>query len=231
MHDPSRLADTESGDALRLLRAARDVPAAPSDALERTLASLGVPAVGKVAAVTSLTMAKYLVLGALIGGGAAALVATQEASGPVPPLPLRAASSPQAERVPSATAEAKPVAAEPPAASGAPATVKRASIPSPSRAPVTLGASLGEENQQLDRVRKLVTSGAAIEALTALDEYDSRFRPGQLAPEAALLRVRAYMLAGRRQAARQLAQQLLQSRPAGDYASRVREAAGLEEGR
>jgi hypothetical protein len=231
MREPSRLIDVESGTALQLLRAASDVPDPPADALKQTLLSLGVSAPGQLVAGTSVGVAKYVFIGIAAGFGAsAALVGAQGAvtpppasvarSGPLPGAPSKAAPDRSIGGAP-----APPVSVT---SSRARSSIHQPSIASPaSSQEVDRGPSLAEENQYMNRARALLAGGQSGGALAVLDEYNARFREGQLAPEAALLHVRAYAAAGNAQAARELAERLLQRAPTGDYAARVREAAGL----
>jgi hypothetical protein len=231
MTDPARLADLETGQALELLRAAREVPGAPPGAVEQTLLSLGVgapaAAVSATATMSSLAVAKWVLLGVAIGTGASATVVSlrQPPNAAVPQRAVtRAAPSiPSSATVWGPTESATPLPTFPSASSSLSAP-SPASSPTAAREPATLAGEIA----RLDGARAALARGNAVGALSLLDEYDARYPSGQLAPEAALLRARALMAAGNVEAARRLARLLLQQATDEAYAERVRETIGEE---
>jgi hypothetical protein len=224
MSDPSRLVNMEQGQALRMLRASQDVPPPPAGAVEQTLLGLGVGA-PTTSAVTALSIVKWVTLGMVVGAAASASIVGQQGSPETP-----AVNQPAVSRPPAAASFVSPLVQLEPRPSvsrstPAPPVAAPSPIPSPTRSGGP--SALSVETAQLDRVRSAIAAGQASNALTLLDEYDARFSAGQLVPEAALLRVRALTAAGRSEAARALALDLLRGSPDAELAARIREAAGL----
>lgn len=223
MNDPRRLIDVERGRALELLRAARDVAPAPPGAVEQTLQGLATAAsAGSVSLVATL---KWMALGMTVGVGVSGLVAVTTRGEPA----AVSSSSPArtASFVASARAAPQPQVVEsvaPPAPSPRTSTVVRQRSPSLSAPSTALAAEVAE----LERARTLLSQGDSDRTLGVLDEYASRFAQPQLAPEAALLRIRALSAGGRVEAARELARRLLMGNPSPEYATQVRKAAGVE---
>jgi hypothetical protein len=235
MKDPTRLINTETGDALSLLRAASQVPAAaPPHVLGQTLGALGVGTVAPVAmgAASSFTVIKALAVGVAIGAGASGVAVKLSEPKPVASASAAARSAASDTRraavpeVPSL----RPQPAEPAheeAAEPAPTPMVERAAPTV-RAPQAAPApSLATEIAQLDRARQALATGQPHQALAILDEH-GRQSTTQLGPEASLLRVRALAAAGKRDAAQDLARRLLESATDARYAARLREAAGLE---
>jgi len=219
MGEPKRLLELEQGEALRLLRAAQAVSAPPSDALARAMLELGVAAPSAAtAAATGPLVLKWLALGVAVGVGATAGIAALRpaATAPRPSAPANS-SRPASSTIASALSlPSAPTAA--PSASSVAVRQRRAATP-----------GLAAEIAQLERARRALSEARPSNALAALDEYAVQFRAGQLAPEAALLRVQTLAALGRTRAARALAEQLLEQAHDSDYARRVREAAGLRQ--
>lgn len=233
MNELEHLLDDDDAPGFALLRAARDVPGPPEGALEQTLSGLGVggtalaaTAGAKAGTASWASVGKWLAAGVALGvAGSAGVTAVQEWQRPQAtvqrtnsvalPSPAHSATTQPAHEQPPAPALS---AAPAPAASSGRAA--RGVLPArDSKAP-----GLAAEIERLDQVHHALTRADARAALAALDTYDAEFRGGQLAPEAALLRVRALVAAGQAAAGRELAERLILVSPDPDYAARLREA-------
>lgn len=190
MTDPRPLIEETTDELERaLLREARDVGASP-ELRRSTLAALGLGA--PVPTPPRLLRAGALkILGAslILGVGVAAYFAShREASRPVVPsssAPTALLAPPPPPILPASIAP-PPEAAPPP--SVAIASVRpHASAPPPKP---SAASSLTIETTLIDRARQALYAGDKEAALRALDDYDSRFPAGVLAPEAKRLRAR-----------------------------------------
>jgi len=81
--------------------------------------------------------------------------------------------------------------------------------------------SLGEETKALDRVREALDTHRSSDGFQLLDDYRRRFPQGRLRPEAVILRLAALLQAGRHQAAKGLADQLLSDETYAAYVPRI----------
>lgn len=236
MNELEHLLDDEHAPGFALLRAARDVPSPPAGALEQTLAGLGVggtalAATGgaKAAAASWASVGKWLAAGVALGvAGSAGVAAVQEWQRPQATVqrPTSVALPPPSHSATTQPAHEPALARAPSAAPAPTASSERAArgaLPVlDSKAP-----GLAAEIERLDQARHALTRADARAALAALDAYDAEFRSGQLAPEAALLRVRALVAAGQTAAARELAERLILRSTDPDYAARLREATNV----
>ena len=133
----------------------------------------------------------------------------------LPSAPAR----PATPRAPSPGARAATSPAEPPPASSAsiPPPASSASIPPPASS-----ASIAREVELLDAVKAKLGAGDASGAARTLDAYDGEFPRGTLRPEATVLRIRALLARGDREAAVALGDEFLASHATGVHAKRVR---------
>jgi hypothetical protein len=86
----------------------------------------------------------------------------------------------------------------------------------------SLASSLREETMQLDRARALISALDPGAGLLALDRYATAFPRGALAPEAALLRIKALVMKGDRARARALARSFMTERPRDPHIEELR---------
>jgi hypothetical protein len=86
----------------------------------------------------------------------------------------------------------------------------------------SLASSLREETMLLDRARALIFAGDPGAGLLALDGYATAFPRGALAPEAALLRIKALVMTGDRARARALARSFMAERPRDPHIEELR---------
>lgn len=154
-------------------------------------------------------------------------------SPPAPPAPLPTAppepvafpvdqaqpAAPVAPRIVRGAPLPEPAAAAP--ASPLPDTDPAASAPQPSAATASQ-ARLVAELGALEVARRALASGEPAAALRSLDDYDQRFTPPLLGQEATVLRIEAWIAAGRVDIARKLAGAMLAAQPGSPYATRVR---------
>ena len=82
--------------------------------------------------------------------------------------------------------------------------------------------SLRDEIALLEGVRASLAAADIASALRSLERHDAQFPSGALVDEAAVLRVKALMSAGRRDEARRFAQQFSATHPTSTYVSRMR---------
>jgi hypothetical protein len=83
-------------------------------------------------------------------------------------------------------------------------------------------SSLREETVLLDRARAVIVAGDPGAGLVALDRYTATFPRGALAPEAALLRIKALVMSGDRSRARALARSFMAARPRDPHIEELR---------
>jgi len=106
--------------------------------------------------------------------------------------------------------------------------------PGVARAPAAQGTAfpnssadtVAEEVTALDRARAALASGDGKGALARLDAYEGRYSNGTLAPEAAVLRVRALVQLGRSREARAAVDAFVRAHPGTPQASRLRALVG-----
>lgn len=246
MREPRRLEQVGHVAVRTLMRAGRaELPSA--ELYRSTLVALGVAAsattvlassmvakaaaaatstqavAGSATAGTALLMAKWTAVGlatAVAVSGAA--VATYEATAPAPPaarttsteagsraarrpLPASVTPSPSSAPVEPSVATDRPVVREP----------AFRDVPS-------MSSELDRELARLGRARSLLASGAADEALAALDSYDRDLPGGHLRAEAMYLRMEALCQQGNRTAAQNAARRLLYAYPKGPHAAKAR---------
>jgi outer membrane protein assembly factor BamD (BamD/ComL family) len=92
--------------------------------------------------------------------------------------------------------------------------------------PAPLTSRVGDEVSSLDEARAALRRGDAATALRLLDAHDARFAGGDLAQEAALVRVQTLVSQGDDARAAAAAKRFLQVYPASPYAPSVRRIAG-----
>lgn len=204
MSDPTRL--LEGGDPLsrRLLESAEaDRPA--SSAARTTLVALGLTAPVAAAAAAPVVAAAHQGTLATVLGSVTAKVA----------IAITAAA------VASATVVALAPKAPPRAAPHAPVTVK---APAPISAPNVAVSSLVAESTLLRGAADALAANDAARALAALDEHATRFPRGQLAEEAAALRVEALDASGDANAARAALEQFHARYPDSPFAPVIKAA-------
>ncbi len=84
---------------------------------------------------------------------------------------------------------------------------------------------LSQEVAFLDAARQMVGTNPA-GTLRALDDYQSQFPHGDLAPEALVLRIEALVRSGQRPAADELAREYLARNPGSPHARKIRALLG-----
>jgi len=150
--------------------------------------------------------------------------ASQTASAAAPDLLVPAGSVPVA-RAPTGSPEPRVVAPN----SSSPVAVPRPGSSLGSFAVDTRESSasaLAAETQRLEAARRALADGRATLALTTLTSYERDFPRGVLRPEALVLKVRALVAAGDRQAAEALGRRLIAQAPTSGHADAVRAALG-----
>lgn len=192
MTDPRPLLEETTDELERtLLREAREGTASP-ELRRRTLMALGLGAPAANPPRNPLLRGGALKLAGavlIVGAGVLVYLASRREA---PRLPARDAVAPThvAEVPPPVpSASVAPVALAPAPTPSTVASVRphaSAAVPRPSA-----GSSLALETALIDRARQALYAGDKEAALRALDDYDSRFPAGVLAPEAKKLRVRA----------------------------------------
>ena len=247
MSDPKRLLDEETGLGQRLLLEARTVPPPPKHLLRRTLAAVsaagglapaasaasGLASEASVLAPAGASLAKSgvliigkwavggLAMGALVTSGGMLLRQPPERS-----VPSAVSLAGQPMVVPAHEAPNSPQAR--PSAPPAMAPTTRPATPPASNPGHLPLRRLGEEARSLDEASAALARGDPELALHLLDRHGREFPNGQLAPEAALVRLQALKLKGDHAAADTLARQLSSHQPNSRYADRVREIVGQE---
>jgi hypothetical protein len=102
----------------------------------------------------------------------------------------------------------------------------RAPMPQGTAFPNAGADTVAEEVTALDRARAALAAGDAAGALARLDAYARRYRRGTLAPEAAVLRVRALVQLGRSREAREAVDAFVRAYPGSPQTSRLRALVG-----
>jgi hypothetical protein len=258
MSEPQRLKDKYAGGLEgAILRSARaDAPSARARgrafvALGIGGALTGIPAATTAAsaatAKTALSVGLYaavkwggigLAVGALTVGGMQApqLMASRAAPHAVAAPTMAAAdravappAPPEAPPAPVLDPDPSPIPPAPVAPRASKAPEARAAPPvEPTPIDTRPEPRLAEEVAALDRARRLVANDPA-KALRALDDYEQRFPSGDLAPEALVLRVEAFVRAGERARAESLALAHLSRHPRSPHAKRIRTILGWPE--
>jgi hypothetical protein len=142
--------------------------------------------------------------------------AAENVTAPAPVLPVEPKRAP-ARSVRSAAPS------PPPSASPEPAPVESfAPVEDVAPPPSAVAGTLEREVKMLDAAKQALARGAAHDALSALGAYEREFERGALAPEAQVLRVRALLAAGDREAASAAARRVIASDPEGRHAVVVR---------
>jgi hypothetical protein len=242
MTDPKRLLFGEGNPEEQNLLSAGAAEEPPPDGEKRLALALGLaaatarasnPATAESAKASSGALSKLLgaqlgfkaalVLGA--GGALALALEILLARGPVrfdtrtpsaPPAHAPSASSARsAERV-----QAAPRLPDEPRAANAEPRVTAAAA---AAAPVT---SIADEVVRLDVVRSALSLRDSRAALTELSAYELSYPRGTLAPEAARLRVEAFLLQGDTRRAQALARAFLRAYPQSPHAAALRKIAG-----
>lgn len=223
-------------------------PEAASEALSRAATGALGKGTGVGGALASAGIAKFLIVGALLGGlvcGIAILggvgqrgsnaAQQRDASASAPPAPLVPAPSPELRRDESpapvpveALAEQAPeLRAERPPARAKKLTPEKRATSAVAKAP--LGTASDEANaliaevKRIDGARRSLNSGDPARALQALDSYDAASPRGALTREALLLRVEALAAQGRLSASQALARRYLAQYPGDVHAQRMKE--------
>lgn len=233
MKDPVRLRERERGAVARVLRSSHlDEP--PKEALDRTLAALGLGiaaasaataaqasttatgATATVASGTTLTLVKWVGIGVFVGTAAVGVVetATPGASGPA----ARSAPVASASVVSAPPRVGNSETSVPPAQSTEPSRPAPRPVVSPRAKPSSLTADI----QRLDEVRRTLREGKADDALRRLEAFDKRGETSTLTQEAQVLRMEAYLLRGELTRVRSLGRAFLTANPSSAYADRVR---------
>lgn len=134
-------------------------------------------------------------------------------------LPMQRAGAPV--ELAGAAPTAAPLRAEPPHEPNEPAVAER-SAPARGELASPSAARLTREVAALQVARASLARGEAQRALAALETYRAEFPVGELAAEAAALRVEATWAFGDRARALQLAESFLQAHPASPLGARIR---------
>jgi hypothetical protein len=203
----------------------------------------------KVATLGMAALAKWLVVGAVVAGGTAAVVAQVPSRTPEPAATnARATTSPPAltapgtpATAPNANANANANAPAPSEATGSapsadPPTISPADLPAASATPAATALiapparsaapahdeTLAAEIALFDRVRAAVNAGESDRALGLLDDYERRFPAGAFRQEAEVVRVQALLQKGNRAAATRAGERFLAAHPTSPHAARLR---------
>lgn len=258
MKDPVRLLDQKENDLeVLLLRSALD-ESPPSGLTRRTLAAITAAGVGVAAGDAAVKMsggaapaaaakATGVIAGAgiwsAIGIGALAGLVTlgilDRTTGFGPQGSTKVAE--EARAVPSALAAPPTLEREAPPGEDRPATrqAEAAALsppPEPRPAPSASGprpssrsaSMLASEILILDGARRSLLGGDPAAALALLDRHAREFGDGQLAHEAAVLRVEALARRGDREGATAAARRFLRAHPNSPHAERIEAAAGID---
>ncbi|MEZ4219339.1 MAG: hypothetical protein R3B13_00330 [Polyangiaceae bacterium] len=223
---PKRLLEEGASDFERELLAASRLDRGSPRALARTHGAVRLIAAGLTASAVTSTASGSAATGALLGVvkwlGIGAVSGTVFASGMgaliegSDPKPARVAAQPRSPAgtasgtaQPRATAGGvQPAAPEipPPArARASSALLATSDEPAPALPTETAATQLAEETRLIGDATRLERAGDALGALQALDSYARRFPQGTLGPEAAVVRVRALVRAGRKAEAQAIA--------------------------
>jgi TolA-binding protein len=216
-----------------MLRAGREEVPSPSLAAS-TCRALGITTgiVGVVGSTATAKAASAVGIAALakwVGVGLIAGLGVMFAAAQLSPPAPRAAEPVAAPR--RAAPEPAPVQAAAPPVVPNPAPTRRAEPlrPAASSDPPPVVSTLAAEARLLERARQALSDGDAAQARQALDQYDREFPLGDLASEAAYLRMEAFGRHGDRQAAAAAAERLLRDHPDSPHAPRARSLAGTSE--
>ena len=226
MRDPERLVENPSSEVEgRLLEVGRSYRAS-ARTRARVLVAVGVAGASSSlagAATAKLIGSKlglFAAAGVAVSVAAGGLVLTRSSEPAAKPQTVQAQVQPARTATPVRTpAEDPPAAVEAPPTEEAPAAPVRPAKPGKSAKTPSV---LQEELARLDSASTLLRSGAAAEALAALDRYERDFPSGKLRMESAVLRIEALARAGQAQRARTLADAFLKRHSASVLATRVR---------
>lgn len=235
MKDPLPLLDDGATDFELQLLQAGDAEGPSFKAQQATLSALGLggaalastssaAAAGGVAlAGTRVLAAKWWAIAALAAasvGGLGYLTLTTTDEHPPGPAPT-----------PSSVA----IPLEPPPPPPPPVSVARVSAapsraaslgPSPRTSTTARAPDIQAQIALIDRARAAVAGGNPTGALTALDDYASRFPNGVLGQEAAMLRIEALLARGDKSGAARVGKRFLEQHPRSALAPRVRALTG-----
>ncbi|MGA7120702.1 MAG: hypothetical protein WBY94_11420, partial [Polyangiaceae bacterium] len=150
--------------------------------------------------------------------GGAAAIATPSNEGPAreparPASHIESATSRPSEAVATAPTEDKHPFNPLPVVLAVPAA--------PAEPPLPIGSRLHAELETIDQARAALNSRDTRRALDLLDHYEARFPRGEMAPEAAVLRVEVLVKSGDRLGAKRVADAFLTSNPKSPYAPRI----------
>jgi hypothetical protein len=179
-----------------------------------------------------LVFAKWVALGAIGVGGAAAVVgyARHEAErAALESAATRQTSNAQAATPPPMATIAGKV--ESTAGRGDEAQLTPAPSPRPARGAhlrqeALAPSALSEQIASLDRARAALAEGDGARAARLVDDYESRFPNGAFAQEAEVLRLEALLRQGDRAGATRVGSRFLAAHPASPHAARVRTLLG-----
>jgi len=247
MTEPKRMLDEErTGLEATLLRAGRSY-SPPASAKRAVLGGLGLgsavtlagsaDAAAKLVAKTALAklFGTKLGVGALVVGLTAASVggiayerraSSRDAPPPVTMLPAAAPAAAPAPVLQAAAPELSPGASQ--AREPAPSVVahappaRSATLAAPTAASASAASSIPDELARLDRVRAAQQAHDYARASAELVDYRRAHPKGELAMEAAVLRIEVTEAAGDRAGARALAERFLAAHPRGLLSARVR---------
>lgn len=265
MTDPRRLA--EEGDELERSLLAHWQSERPSpEARAKLLAMVGVAAstatvagaaatglttagasvAPKAAGGAGLLVAKWLTVGVVALGAAAATVASTRRDAPLRPAPATPTGTPTLTAVAPAvtvvapavtTATAAPVTVPPegnveptaaalPARLGAPASAPVKAAPpevvAKRREPPVPPSTMAEQLAMIDRARAAIQGGDTSRGLELVDEYDARFPSGAFTQESAVLRIESLVQRGDAVSASRLGARFLAAHPDSPHAGHVR---------
>jgi hypothetical protein len=209
---------------------------------------------GKTAgSAAGFTLAKWLLVGAVAGATTTSglVVATTpgvfgrdtgaEALAPARPASPRATAvvtPPKAQALAEDGERAEPRAEQESHSPASPSTPRtrtysddepgtdRAPAPQGTAFPIASADTVAEEVAALDKARAALAAGDGSTALARLDAYERRYPRGTLAPEAAVLRVRALVKLGRSREARSAVEAFVRAHPGSPQASRLRSLVG-----
>jgi hypothetical protein len=237
------LLDTDDLGQRLVLAGKREGPSA--DSLSRAAAvakgalALAPTVVAPATYMISKAALTWLGVSALVGVTGVAVVSMHPRSSPSPTRPNVVASAvaiatdapPRPESSPAIEPTATGVAPElrNPAPEASPRKARPGSATLPetgSRAAAARDDALLREIGLVERVHERVAAGDTRAALTLLDSYDAEFAHGQMAEEAAVLRIQALLGEGQEARARELAHVFLAKHGASPLAERVRSLLG-----
>jgi hypothetical protein len=171
-------------------------------------------------------VAKWLLLGGLVGSALTVAWQEQRAKSESPPV---AVVRPNPVLVVAPVAEQPSAAAPAPSTAGGAASHQRSASGAPSNAhraaasaSISPSVSLAAEVSALDAVRTAIGMGAWSDAQSLLSKYQRQFPKGALGAEAEVLAIEAFAGAGRSADAERAAKRFLARRPNDPQASRVR---------